>query len=66
MSTINNIPLNRFNTASALQQTATHYEVNGRADIHKVLVQLLRRDAQELIELGLSELRIRHEANEHA
>jgi len=29
-------------------------------------VQLLRKDAQELIELGLSELRMRHEANEHA
>jgi hypothetical protein len=60
MTTCYNIPLSRFNTASALQSAATHYEVNGRSDVEKMIVQILRKDAQNLVELGIKELQLKN------
>lgn len=54
---ITNMALARFETAAALQHAATHFEVrSSRTDLHNMLVQILRAEAQEIIQLGLSEL----------
>lgn len=52
-----NMALSRFHTAAALQSSATHFDVQGnKTELHKMLVTILREEAEALIRLGISEV----------
>jgi len=39
-------------------QSATHFELNRRDDLHKHIATILYKEAQALVELGLQELKL--------